>query len=197
MLRRVFLVAAALASLSSLASAAPTMIAGHHVLEANTPGQIVPITVSGVAGDVFIGLDLYLSVADGTLGPVITNVDINSPGLVFAGNNNGISDFGPPYEAPSREVVAITTTVSGTVGPNGTLAFIELDTTGIAPGVYAFSLTSPLFGPSDLPPFSAPDTNLIDGTLTVVPEPSTVVLGGLAGLGLALAAYRRRAARTS
>src|SRR5262249_12848293 len=102
-------------------------------------------------------------------------------------------DFGAPFQAPGREVVALTTTVSGSVGPNGTLAFVELDTTGVAPGVYDFLLTSQTFGPSDLPPFGAPGTNIIEGTLTVVPEPSTVVLGALAGLGLTVAAYRRRA----
>ncbi|REK05965.1 MAG: PEP-CTERM sorting domain-containing protein [Planctomycetota bacterium] len=167
-----------------------------------TPGQIVQVLVSADlplpvppfnSPNGVQGLDLYLTVNnDVAPAPVMTLVDVIGPGTIFFGNNTGQGDFGPPFIAPGLVVVATTTTASGTVDPNGILAFVEFDTTGVAPGVYPFSLTSPLFGPSDFAAAPGSDAVLIDGTLTVVPEPASIVMGLFAAAGLGAVMIRRR-----
>ncbi len=169
------------------------IIAGTHVLQPNMAGQAIQILAAGDTPDSFLGADLYLVVADGLSGPVITSVDLVGPGTIFNGNSNPQTDFGPPYVAPGRQIVAITTTLSGTVGPNGVLANLIVDTTGIAPGDYALSLYSPTFGASDLPPFVGGNpTILVDGVLQVVPEPSSVVMALCAAAGMTIVLIRRR-----
>jgi hypothetical protein len=197
MLRRTFLLLALVLSLPLVAQAAPTMIAGTHVLQPETAGQTFQILATGEPGDQFAGIDLYLYVADGNSGPLLTEVDVVGPGTLFFGNANPQIDFGPPFTAPGREVVAITTTLSGFVGPNGVVANVTVDTTGVAPGDYILSLSTPNFGGSDLPPFGFPATNLVDGILRVVPEPSSVVLGIFAAAGLGATLMRRRARRAA
>ncbi len=197
MFRRSLLALAAVLSMSLAASATPTIIAGTHELQPNTPGQAFQILVSDNSGDQVLGVDLYLLVADGLTGPVMTSVDLVGPGTIFNGNANPQSDFGAPYVAPSRHIVALTTTLSGTVAPNGVLANVIVDTTGVAPGDYAFSLSSPFFGDSDLPPFAGGNpTILVDGVLRVVPEPSAIVMALFAAAGMTVAVIRRRVRRT-
>ncbi|REK05964.1 MAG: PEP-CTERM sorting domain-containing protein [Planctomycetota bacterium] len=181
------------------------MSAGDHLLQAETPGQTVQILVSSPfpldvppfnSPDGIQGLDLYIVVNnDSGPAPLITAVDIIGPGTIFDGNNTGQGDFGPPYQAPGLQVVATTTTGSGTVDPNGILAFVTFDTTGVPFGDYPWSLTSPLFGPSDFAAAPGSDAILIDGVLTVVPEPASIVMGLFAAAGLGAVMIRRRRAK--
>ncbi len=207
MLRKTCLVLALLLSLPVAASATPLISAGTHILQPNTPGQVIAILVSGLPGDpildqgqvvgggeAFAGVNLSLMVEDGTFGPTITGVDLVGAGTVLAGNNNGQQDYSPFYVAPGREIVAYATTSNGYVGPNGVLAFLEIDTTGVLPGEYDLHLSHSVFGQSDLPPFFVTDTLIEDGLLQVVPEPSSVVLGVFAMAGLGAFAIRRRRA---
>ncbi len=195
MLRKAFLASLAVLCLTAVATAAPTIVAGDWVMGQNTT-TVIQITTTGVQGDEYQGADLQFAIGGGLTGPIATALDMVGPGTVFNGNNNGQQDYGnPPWQTPGREPQAFITTLSGFVGPNGVLAFVTLDSTGIAPGTYAITLTHPELGPSDLPPFFTPDTPLIDGTITVTPEPGSIVLGLFAAAGIGAVAIRRRRAR--
>ncbi len=196
MLCRKALLATLLVSyLSTVATAAPTIVAGDWIMGTNMTA-VIQITVTGDPGDEFQGADLQFAIGGGLVGPVVTAVDMVGPGTLFNGNNNGQQDYGnPPWQTPGREPQAFITTLSGFVGPNGVLAFVTLDSTGVGPGVYAITLTHPELGPSDLPPFFTPDTPLIDGTIWIEPEPSSVLLSTLAIAGFAAVAMRRRRRR--
>jgi len=191
---RMMLMAVALVACSAIAaSAAPTITAGYHQLLPNTPGQVISILASGEgAADALQGVDLFLVVGGGTDGPIVTGLDLIGAGTIFAGNNTGQQDFGAPYIPPSREVVGITTTTSGTVSPNGVLAYLTLDTTGLTSGDFTLSLTSEVIGPSVLYPSGGASTILVNGTLSVVPEPGSIVLGMFGAIGIAAIAIRRR-----
>ncbi len=196
--RKALLAALLVSCLSAVATAAPTIVAGDWIIGTNTT-TVIQITTTGNPGDEFQGADLQFAIGGGVVGPVVTALDMVGPGTLFYGNNNGQQDYGnPPWQAPGREPQAFITTLSGTVGPNGVLAFVTIDTTGALPGVYSISLTHPDLGPSDLPPFYAPATNLIDGTIFIPgPEPSSIVLGTLAIAGFAAILIRRRRKRRS
>jgi|GEM_PF-2676616 len=193
MIRKMLMAAVLVACSATIATAAPTITAGNHQLLPNTSGQVISILASGdFLADALAGVDLFLVIGGGTEGPMVTNLDLIGAGTIFAASNTGQQDFGAPYIPPSREIVGITTTVSGTVNPNGVLAYLTLDTTGLAAGDYTLSLTSDLIGPSVLYSAGAAPTVLINGTLSVVPEPSSVVLGLFGIAGVAAIAIRRR-----
>lgn len=201
MLRRAFFALIVACCLATMASAGPMIIAGDHPLAPNTPGQQILIMAAGGDGDAFEGVDLHLSIGGGIAGPIATAIDVVGPGTLLFGNNFGQADYGDlPSALPSRTPTALASVMDGKVGPNGVLAIVTLDTTGIPLGTYSFSLTHPFFGPSDLPPFNtmneAPlNMTLVNGTLTIVPEPATMVLGLMAAMVLGGIAIRRRPAR--
>lgn len=189
--------------LSAAAYATPIVSGGTHDLLPETSGQVIAITVSGVpgdppglggTGDAFQGVDLFLTINDGTTGPLITAIDLLN-GTVFDGNNSGQNDA---IAFPARTAFSGTTVDSDVVGPNGVLAYITLDTTNVAMGSYPLHLylTNP-GQPLLLPPWIGVDEEepvpvLIDGTLNIVPEPGSLVLALLAVVGLCGVAIHRR-----
>jgi len=134
-------------------------------LDAETPGQAVPIAVSG--GDTAEAMNLYLQVGAGAAGPTVTGVGLMT-GTVWGGN---AYQAGPIFDNP-RTVSAYVTTHE-TVGPvvaDGTAALAEFDTTGVPGGLYGLSLTVPgttqilyLVGETPTPRV----LNLTPGTLSV------------------------------
>jgi hypothetical protein len=196
MILKLFAAVAIAACTAMAASAAPTITVGNHQLLPNTPGQVISILASGEgAADAIAGVDLFLVIGGGTSGPIATNFDLIGAGTIFAANNNGQQGFGAEYDPPSRDLVGLVTTTSGTVSPNGVLAYVTLDTTGLTSGDFTLSITNELFGPSVLYATGGASTVLIDGTLSVVPEPSSVVLGLFGVAGVAAVAIRRRRVR--
>jgi len=196
--RRVVLALGLLLCVPAIAQAASSIVVGNHVLAVNTPGQVINLNVTG--NDQIGGLDLFFTINGGGVGPVVTAVDITSAGTIFAGNNTGIFVFAAPNNLPSTRPAVSTTSAVGILPilANGLLASVTFDTTGIPAGVYSWSLTNHPLGATDLgtdlqDEFIYP--NVTNGTLTIVPEPSSVVMGLFAAAGIGAVAIRKRRAR--
>jgi hypothetical protein len=137
--------------------------------------------------------------------PAIAGGGLTAPGLLFGPNNNGEGGVGNEYEEgfffPQLfQVKTGTEAASGalTIGV-GTfdLVTLEFDTTGVAPGVYSWTARDNPNGPSffvlDNPDAELLIPILVDGTLTVIPEPHPwAVLAGSGLLSLALWRARSR-----
>ncbi len=169
----------------SPALAQPTIVVGDRELLPDTADQTIAISVSG--GDAVAGLDFFVQIDTGAAGPVITDLDILT-GTIFDGNNNG----GSPLFQDNWTAAFITTTTTGTVAADGLLATVTVDTTGLqfGDGPWMMTLDFGTFTTS----FAGVAANITPGTLSIVPEPSTVVmlLGVLALAPLAYFFQRRK-----
>ncbi len=144
--------------------------------------QTVEITITGPVG--IPGLNLNLQIGDGAIpaytdGPRFVSADITGAGTVLNGANNG-----PTIMAISEQMhyIGTVTPAAGQLvqipaGETLVLAKVVIDPTGgILGKAYAFSLTS-LNGPTDY----ADDQgvlmpSLVDGSITITPEPTTALL---------------------
>lgn len=176
------LAAVALSSMASAVAAAPIINVGNHILQPDLAGQTVQIFVSG--GDAVQGLNFNAQVADGGPGdaggvidgPNLTHADIIT-GTIFATNNSGEVN---PGSLP-QIAIRTTTTNSGTVAAEGLLATLTVDTTGFLVGTWDLKLAGTLNGNTD---FAGVPAAIVNGTITIVPEPHALGLAGLATLGL-------------
>lgn len=190
-----FLVLGIVMCLSTAAFAVTTIEAGNHVIP-DVPGfHVLDIIANGTDDLQGVILNVYTGTGTDpvTDGPGITGITVITPGMVFGANNSGENTF-----TAGQNANAGTTTSSGFVqaGVNGLLAQVTIDTTGFGPGVYPFVVSGGgqfALNPSEYPqaPFAA---DVIDGTITIVPEPSSVVLGLFAAAGMAAVVIRRRRA---
>lgn len=218
MQRRVlpFLALGLLLCVASPAMAHLTVTAGNHILNPNQAGQVIPIMISTDASEEISGLDLYLVIngldgsADAPNVPHITAEQLTGVGVVFGAVPATQFPYGDPWDVynggPSYgQNTAFGAAPNATSGPSadapatGVLAFITVDTTGIFFGSWPLSLTDPfIFGPTLLSKITGPvdpaGYTLIDGSLNIVPEPSSVVMGLFAAAGLVAVAIRRRRA---
>lgn len=162
---------------------------GDHMLLPDTPGQIVRIMVSTDAGDMVGGCNLNAEIAGGgpayggEFGPAITAVDMEAE-TIFAGITEGATDIGSLAQLAICSIV----TTGGTVLADGLLATLTIDTTGFTtPGsTWTLELGQTLNGPTDFAPAPA---IISEGTIQLIPEPTTLALLGLSGLALL---HRRR-----
>jgi hypothetical protein len=130
----------------------------------------------------------------GTPGPTFT-ADILT-GTIFAGNNTGVTTNAIFPQA----VQLSTTTNTGTVNSLGRLATLHLSTSNLAPGVYALDLFGSLAGDTELlDQTGMPITTGVftNGTVTVVPEPSTAILGAFGLVSVVAWRLRKRQIRNS
>lgn len=149
------------------------IVVGHHELLPNTANQTIEISVSG--GDAVQGLGLYVQVGDGgpdltgsDEGPNITEIDALT-GTIFDGNNTGQFLLG---SFDLFRAVSVTTG-DGSVGADGLLATITFDTRDIDSGSWPLLLGSTAVARSD---FAGIPIEITEGSITVVPEPATVVM---------------------
>jgi MYXO-CTERM domain-containing protein len=202
---KVVLLLAAMLAAATAARADLTILVGSHDLQPNQAGQVVPIFVLAQGGEQVQGLQFRATEGDGgaavggsDVAPAMTG-SILDPGMLFNPNNVGTTDasFGPMI------LDLGTVTSSGTIGvPTGAvlLGTITFDTTGMTTGAWALQMVGGAGGDTQISPFFAgndPGTALtiVNGTVQIVPEPSSVVLGLFAMAGLGAVAIRRRRAR--
>jgi hypothetical protein len=187
-----------------------TITAGGHALAPNKAGQTINVMLDS-EGEFYTDGYMWSFIAAG--GPVITHVfgDTDGPipaanfaGSVWAGGSAGVA-FGIDGTSPGasgRRVEAgfITPGVTPT-NVSGIFATLTLDTTGVVPGTYLFSLTAHPHGPTEL--FNGltedfdpvpTDLTLMNGSFTVMPEPASSVLGFFAVAALTAVRFRRRLA---
>lgn len=177
-----------LSMVGSLRGAEVQVVVGTHSVPA-APGQVVDLHVSG--GAQVWAFDLFLQVADGTSGPRITAVDLESG--IFLGNHNGQGDAGSTDWLKFYSI----SVESDAIAASGLLVRLTIDATGVAAGSYPLVLTG-----IEVPGFGVLDSTFLDasaepvpaqftpGTLVVmVPEPAVGTL--LVGAGMLLAGRRR------
>jgi hypothetical protein len=196
MQRKVVLSLAVLLCLATAAQATSTIIVGNHILQPGMAGQVIQIFVDGDGSDQVQGVNFRAQLGDGgpgvggttDIGPMTGN--LLPPGSVFDGNNNGVTDGSAP---PSYVDLQTTTQGTSTVTIIGHMLLAELtfDTTGFTSSdVIPLILSNTFGGVTD---FSGVPIIIEDGSVQIVPEPSSVVLGlfGLAGLGAVVIRKRR------
>jgi hypothetical protein len=206
MQRKVFgLALAVVLCLTASAQAIPTIVVGNHNLLPNTAGQQIPINVTGIGVNEVNGITLSVMTNDGgvpyggTPGPIITAVDDDSgptigvPPSVATGHNAPAEFFDNQLYSGNFLTVSGFVTVA-----NGLVATLTIDTTGFAGGVYdlqliGFALEENVGNTGFIGNISA--ESITNGTITIVPEPSSVVLGLFAVAGLGAVAIRKRRAR--
>lgn len=172
--------------LAGQASATPILTVGDYNLNANQANQAVSVYVSG--GDAVSGLNFYLQVGDGTAGPLIQSIDLLT-GTIFASNNTGQSSAkiggSLPYWNYGKTVfTTIDDNGQTTVGANGLLATVKIDTTGLSAGTWTLKADFEYGGDSYTSDFAGTPATIVNGSIHIVPEPGTLALlvVGLAGL---------------
>ncbi|MCB1095195.1 MAG: PEP-CTERM sorting domain-containing protein [Verrucomicrobiae bacterium] len=174
---------------------------GAITLAPDTPNQLIPIYVlnSGPQVSATLGVQFNAEVEGGApaaAAPKIMDVEILSL-TIFQGDNTGTTGGAVNlfrWEVGTLENISQPDPPGTPEVPLGTslVATINFDTTGVGPGTYSLSLTTPA-GATDYFDDKGKRLNaqLLDGSITVVPEPAVGTLL-LAGLGLLLLAGRRR-----
>ncbi len=151
--------------------------------------QTVVVSVYGDGSETALALNFYASVVNGPGGSEalkFTELDFNDPGYMWNGSDyetpwsgsdtnadGGAGNFpSPTWQGPI--------TIPGTQASPANLVEVTFDASSAPLGTWDFSLgeaTSWSDGTTD-------DPTLLAGTITVIPEPSTFLLGGIAALAL-------------
>ena len=181
---------------------------------------VVPITISTDAAEEISAVDLYLQVEDGntfTDGPYASLVDLLGSGQIFDVVSSSEAAYGDPWDTTSDQAgdgagstglkpafavfANAPSGINADVPASGVLAYVTFDTNFAAiPGVYNVSFTMDDLGFTLMAKQTGTLENdvdyfLVDGQITVTPEPSSVLLGLFAAAGLAAVGVRRYRAR--
>jgi len=210
--------------LSATSAQAASIDAGHHLLQPNTPGQKIAIYVTG--GEEIASVDLYMQIGDGgpelvQLGlPAgedapgvqspfgLPNLNLENPTF---GSDFGIFGSIPhtgQYDALSGlggsipQLVGVAILTSSFLEPgnaNGLLATFVIDTTGFTSGTWPLLLEGTLAGDTTMydNQINLLALTIINGSLTIVPEPHSVGLCFTAAFAFAGWHRRRSSCRKS
>jgi hypothetical protein len=205
MLRRALLCLGLSLLFAAPAQAITIVRAGNWNFPNETPNNFITITSTNTANDMTAGMNFVVQIGDGVLGgkPLITGVDLIT-GTIFAGNNTGQFNTLPsqlptpnPFSGtltnPGVVYTGSVTTASGTVSTAGLLGTLKISTFGGIYGTWPLRLNKTAFPPVAFN-FAPTAVTRIDGTITVDPEPSSLVIALIGAGGLAYFAYRRRRA---
>ena len=197
---RLFLAIAALLIFSHVPTQAQLLITvGPHVLQPNTSGQSVELFLENptLAPISFAALNFNLQVADGatpTPAPNITDVDILT-GTLFASNNNGQVDAASLVHAWAATTATSSGSVTLAAGASRTLATIQISTLGYDSGSWNFNVGNTFNGATAFADASAQTVpvTIVDGTISVVPEPASAlaVSGVMLGFAVLLRCRKR------
>jgi hypothetical protein len=116
---------------------------------------------------------------------------------VFPGNSQGFGGSSTGLKSATAVYANATSGPNADVPAEGVLAYVQFSTAGVPAGVYNVGLENDdLFGASlmvNLAGVMEPgrDYFLVPGTITVTPEPSSLMLGLLAAAGVAFVGVRR------
>jgi len=169
----------------------------------------VPVMVTITGGQENIqGVEFAFEVLDPSGRITITGFDLSPPNGLFTGLNTSTFDpDGMPvrpgeFSELYQQLVINQTNPRVFAHADGTklLAVANLKLTNPAPGTYALRSIQTTTGFSTKVADDSTDDAIINdvqfigGSITIVPEPSTVLMAGFAGFGLVVYGFRRRRA---
>lgn len=177
-----------LVAVCAVQTAGQSIVVGDFDLNPNQAGQTVQVFVSG--GELIEGANLNVQIGDGVsnVGPTIESVDLVTNTIFADPNNEGQFDVvtDPQFiNATVNTPFDFDLLLPTLVPANGLLATLTVSTEGVTSGTFALKLADTLNGDSDLGIDENFDTILpaiTNGTITVIPEPTTALLTGLGGL---------------
>ncbi len=182
---------------------------GSHFLQPNTPNQSIMISIAPEAGDPTTrGINLRAQLGDGNgLGdePVFQGALGSFEGLDLTGSiwdglasGSTVSGNGVPRTGFGSLGSADLTSdnPAESVAADGKLLTLLIDTTGFStPDTFDLSLSDTALGNTSLVAADGSEftpLQITNGSITIVPEPSGILLGVLAGSLLALRGNRNR-----
>jgi hypothetical protein len=192
MQRRVFMFLGLLLATSAMANASTLSLSGSGELLPETAGQVITLVLNG--SDTYTHGNFFGQVASG--GPSVQTIFGASAGSIpagsLAGSLWGSAGIGSIGTEPN---FSFSTTNFVPQSSSGLYATLTVSTVGVAPGSYLVSLDgTELFNGlnEDFDPI--PSLNFVAQpfTLTIVPEPSSIVMGLMAAAGMAAVVIRRR-----
>lgn len=201
---------------ATLSQAATQIDVGDHLLLPNSPNQKIEIFVTG--GDQIEGMNFNAQIGtdpEHAVGIPVFQYEIGThfsyPGPNLSTLLASGSVFAPPAGEYETDVTFFDTlwqsgalTPSGTVGASGLLATLYIDTTGVVAlqgTSWPLILSNTLGGPTNWAGSifngqEVPNPIIIDGSITIVPEPSSIALAAFAAVGFCAVAVRRRMNRS-
>jgi hypothetical protein len=183
--------------LCPLAATAAIIDAGNPVITQSN-GQSWIITIEGDVNDSeqIESVDLYLTIGDGVSGdtstkPLFTDLSMNETGYFFA----GVDDTTFVNNPTSYVGASVNNAIPLNFGETTNLALVTLDASSASQGTWQWSLIDPSTTPNRNTQVNGSDdlTTLIQGTITVVPEPAGLIqLLIMVAFGSTVLCWRRR-----